>query len=144
MTMPTQGNISLAFGLDWHWHWFFRPHLLSPPVSGSPIHKPSILLTTPSQLECSQSIISNEETMDPFQIRRASDDCRYYKTPVNKRLQVDGGGVNVIDNPFIDYNRDKETFSDGVKALRADRERQRRHSTCPTSNRYQIGQKTLK
>lgn len=121
----------------------FRPHLLSPPVSSSPIHKPSILLTAPSQLECSaKSIISAvepAESENPFQIRRASDDCRYYKNPI-ERLQVENG-VNVIDNPFL-YN--KESCSDGVKALRADRERQRRHSTCPTSNRYQIGQKTLK
>ena len=35
--------------------------------------------------------------------------------------------VNVIDNPML---IEREPASDGVMALRADRERQRRHSAC--------------
>lgn len=82
-------------------------------------------------------------TSDPFLIgsglRRASDDYPYAASASpclrSNMLQV----INVIDNPLL-YNREA---SDGLLALRADRERQRRHSMCPDSHRHINGSKSI-
>lgn len=135
-------------------------HLLSPPpplrskenrcnMKKQPV---SILLTAPSDIEFSKTCINEESQVlsDPSLImtsagrsfetstfeatRRASDDCRYYSSAINhNNLQV----VHLTDNPFLQYRE----ASDGVLALRADRERQRRHSIEPSSSK---SSKTLK
>jgi hypothetical protein len=79
-------------------------------------------------------------TISPV-LRRASDDYRNYASSGsygrNQLLQV----VNVIDNPLLASHE----ASDGVLALRADRERQRRHSTCPSDSQtpYATGSKSI-
>ena len=110
----------------------FSRNFLKPNRSKQPV---SILLTAPSDVEFPKSSLdfaSDQVFSDPslikstnstqIQPRRASDDCRFY----SNKLQV----VHVTDNPFLQY-RDA---SDGVLALREDRERQRRHSIEPRRN----------
>ena len=116
----------------------------------------SIVLTAPPSIaaenvQCSKSPNGEQILSDPTLFasmtssqnvvpRRASDDSRFYST-MSSGVAVVGTGrsnnlqvVNVTDNPFLQNHGEA---SDGVLALRADRERQRRHSTCPGNNRHQ-------
>ena len=73
-------------------------------------------------------------------LRRASDEYPYSASASpglrSNLLEV----INVIDNPLL-YSREA---SDGLLALRADRERQRRrHSMCPESQHLLNGSKSI-
>jgi len=87
------------------------------------------VLSDPSQMRTIHNPSNSELSVVP---RRASDDSKYYRGRNN--LQV----VNLTDNPFIQQSHHQREASDGVLALRADRERQRRHSTCPAPSRNQM------
>lgn len=102
----------------------------------------SILLTAPSDTEFHKPCDYSEQVLsDPSLmrtacvlshgiVRRASDDTKFY-CPRSNNLTV----VNLTHNPFIQHRE----ASDGLLALRADREQQRRHSICPTSSRSHVG-----
>lgn len=102
----------------------------------SPVVDTQVTVPEANSLKLSDPLLNkggglpNKSVLKPTLVpvyRRASDEYPFYLSPAPARPQQLLDVVNIIDNPFLSTRE----ASDGVNALREDREKQRRHSSSP-------------